>query len=380
MINNAHQSGLQLQSLIGRDGRLALSLVEVPNGQLADNEVLVRVEATPVNPSDLGLLLAGADLSDAREITIGGRPGLTAAIPAAALPGLSARLDQPQPVGLEGAGTVVRAGESASAQALVGKVVAMFGGGMYAQYRRIAGDECIVLDDGATPADGASAFVNPLTALGMVETMRREGHSALVHTAAASNLGQMLNMICVKDSVPLVNIVRNQTQAKILQDIGGATYVCDSSMPEFRNDLTSAIRATGATLAFDAIGGGTLVDTMLKCMEAISNTGSKPYSPYGSTIHKQVYTYGRLSSEPTMLTRNYGSAWGVGGWLLMPFLGRIGEDARKRLQSRVVAELKTTFASRYTKTISLTELLQVETLRASIKKTTGEKLLINPSA
>ena len=379
MTNDAHQSGLQLQSLIRGDGHLTLSLVEVPNGHLADNEVLVRIEATPVNPSDLGLLLAGADMSAAREIIIGGRPGLTAAIPKAALPGLSARLDQPQPVGLEGAGTVVRGGASASAQALVGKVVAIFGGGMYAQYRQITADECVVLAEGTAPAEGASAFVNPLTALGMVETMRLEGHSALVHTAAASNLGQMLNRICIKDGVSLVNIVRNQTQAKLLQDIG-ARYVCDSSAPEFRSDLTSAIRATGATLAFDAIGGGTLVDIILKCMEATSNAGSKPYSPYGSSVHKQVYTYGRLSPEPTMLSRNYGSAWGVGGWLLMPFLDKIGHDARARLKNCVAAELKTTFASRYTRTISLADILQVETLKASIRKTTGEKLLINPSA
>lgn len=378
MSMETHATWLQLRSLVKRDGTLQLSLDSIPNGALGENDVLVRLEATPINPSDLGLLLGGADLATASTSGTRERPVLTAKVSQSALAGLGIRIDKPLPVGNEGAGVVVKAGSSDAAQKLIGKTVAVFGGSMYAQYRQIKADDCLVLPEGTTPAEGASCYVNPLTALGMVETMRRENHSALVHTAAASNLGQMLNKICLKDGVPLVNIVRNQEQAKLLRGIG-AKHVCDSSSATFIDDLTNAIKDTGATIAFDAISGGMLADQILTCMEVAANASATAYNRYGSSTHKQVYTYGRLDTGPTVLTRNYGSVWSVGGWLLTPFLQKIGRAEVTRLRNRVGAEIKTTFASHYTKTVSLADALQVETLVACSKRATGEKYLINPA-
>jgi NADPH:quinone reductase len=280
------------------------------------------------------------------------------------------------PVGNEGAGVVVAAGDSE--RGLLGKTVAVIGGAMYAQYRCIKATDCLALPDGTPPAEGASCFVNPLTALGMVETMRREGHKALVHTAAASNLGQMLNKICLQDGIPLVNIVRKPDQAALLRSLG-AQYVCDSSSPSFTEELTDALTATGATLAFDAIGGGKLAGRILSCMEAAINRTAKEYSRYGSTTHKQVYLYGSLDTGPTEVTRNFGMAWGMGGWLLFPFLQRIGPHAAQALRHRVVAELKTTFASSYSREISLVEALRPEEIAVYAQRATGTKYLINPN-
>ena len=291
---------------------------------------------------------------------------------------MAGRVDQSMPVGNEGAGVVVGAGSSAEAQALLGKTVAIFGGAMYSQYRCIKAGQCLALPAGTTPAEGASCFVNPLTSLGMVETMRREGHTALVHTAAASNLGQMLNRICIQDKVGLVNIVRTQQQEDLLRAIG-ASHVCNSSAPTFMQDLTEALVATGATLAFDAIGGGKLAGQILTCMEAALTRSAKEYSRYGSTTHKQVYIYGTLDTGPTVLNRSFGLAWGVGGWLLWPFLQKIGPAAAQKLRERVVAELKTTFASHYTKEISLAEALRLEEIAVYGKRATGAKYLINPN-
>jgi len=281
-------------------------------------------------------------------------------------------------VGNEGAGVVVAAGASAGAQALLGKTVAVLGGAMYAQYRTIRADQCLVLPEGTTPAEGASCFVNPLTALGMVETMRREGHKALVHTAAASNLGQMLNKICLKDGIGLVNIVRKPEQAALLKGIG-AQHVCDASAPGFMADLTQALVDTGATIAFDATGGGKLAGQILTCMEAALNRTATEYSRYGSTTLKQVYIYGGLDTGPTEFVRNFGFAWSMGGWLLFPFLQRIGEPAAQVLRQRVAAELKTTFASSYSKEISLAEALQLDAIAVYGKRATGAKYLINPN-
>ena len=291
---------------------------------------------------------------------------------------MAARLDESMPVGNEGAGVVIRTGSSDAAKALMGKTVAMIGGAMYAQYRVLQVDECLPLPDGTTPAEGASCFVNPLTALGMTETMRREGHKALVHTAAASNLGQMLNKICLKDGIPLVNIVRSKEQAGILREIG-AKHVVDSTAPSFMDDLTKALAETGATIAFDAIGGGKLAGQILTAMEAAINKTAKAYSRYGSSVHKQVYVYGSLDPRPTELTRGFGMAWGVGGWLLTPFLQKIGPADGQKLRQRVVAELKTTFASHYTKVVSLQEALQLDNIAVYNKRATGEKFLINPN-
>jgi hypothetical protein len=282
------------------------------------------------------------------------------------------------PVGNEGAGVVVKAGSSDAAQALLGKTVAMIGGAMYAQYRLMKAVDCLVLPPGTTPAEGASCFVNPLTALGMVETMRREGHKALVHTAAASNLGQMLNRICLKDGIDLVNIVRSEDQAKLLRAIG-AKHICNSTSPGFIEDLTQAMVETGATIAFDAIGGGKLAGQILTCMEIAINKTAKVYSRYGSNVHKQVYVYGGLDTRPIELNRGFGMAWGVGGWLLLPFLQKIGPADGAKLRQRVAAELKTTFASHYTRVVSLPEALSLENIAIYNKRATGEKFLINPN-
>jgi NADPH:quinone reductase len=371
--------GLQLRSLIKAGGELEISLLDVPTPEPGPDEVVVRVEATPINPSDLGLLTGAADLSTARAANRDGLPVITAKVPEGAMAAMAGRLDQSMPVGNEGAGVVVATGASDAAKALMGRTVAMIGGAMYQQYRCLKVSECLALPEGATPADGASCFVNPLTALGMTETMRREGHSALVHTAAASNLGQMLNRICLKDGIPLVNIVRSAEQAEILRKIG-AKHIVDSTSATFMDELTSALVETGATIAFDAIGGGKLAGQILAAMEAaINKSGKQSYSRYGSSVHKQVYIYGGLDTRPTEITRSFGTAWGVGGWLLFPFLMKIGQADGQRLRQRVVDELKTTFASRYTKVISLTEALDPANLAAYAKRATGEKFLINPN-
>lgn len=379
-------TGLQLRSLITAQGELTLSLVSIPTPTPANDEVVVRIEATPVNPSDIGLLFGAADMSTARTfattaIPASGQastPVVTAQVPARAMPGMAGRLGQSMPVGNEGAGTVVAAGTSPAAQALMGKRVAVLGGAMYTQYRCVKADQCLVLPAGATAADGASCFVNPLTALGMVETMRREGHTALVHTAAASNLGQMLNKICIKDGIHLVNIVRKPEQAALLKTIG-AKYICDAQSATFMEDLTHALAATNATLAFDATGGGKLAGQILTAMEAAISRTAKEYSRYGSTTHKQVYIYGGLDTGPTEFNRNFGMTWGMGGWLMFPFLQKIGAAATQTLKARVAAELKTTFASHYAGELSLHEALQLESIAKYGARATGTKYLINPN-
>jgi NADPH:quinone reductase-like Zn-dependent oxidoreductase len=372
------KSGLQLRSLIKKNGELEISLLEIPTPEPAADEVVVRVEASPINPSDLGLLTGAADMTTAKAAGSKDAPVITARVPEAAMRAMAGRLDQSMPVGNEGAGIVIRTGSSEAANALMGKTVSMIGGAMYSQYRTLKASDCMALPAGTTAADGASWFVNPFTALGMTETMRREGHKALVHTAAASNLGQMLNKICIKDGIALVNIVRKAEQAEILHKIG-AKYVVDSSSPAFMNDLTDALAATGATIAFDAIGGGKLAGQILTCMEAAINRDAKVYSRYGSNVHKQVYIYGGLDPGPVELNRAFGMIWGVGGWLLFPFLMKTSADDRQRLRQRVASELKTTFASHYTQVVSLSEALQLSHLAVYAKRATGEKYLINPN-
>ena len=335
-MTTSNLSGLQLRTLVTTDGRLELTLVEEPVPEPAADEVVVRVEAAPINPSDIGLLFGAADMSQARFGGTARMPQVVAPIPPAALPSMTGRLGMSLPAGNEGAGVVIAAGSSKAAQALLGRAVALLGGGMYAQYRVVPHAQCLALAEGTAPAEGASAFVNPLTALGMVETMRREGHRALVHTAAASNLGQMLQRICLEDGVPLVNIVRKPEQAQLLRSIG-AQHVCVSGAPTFTQDLTRALAETGATLGFDATGGGRLAGTILGCMEAALTAAAREYSRYGSSVHKQVYIYGGLEPGPIELVRNFGMAWGVGGWLLFPFLQKIGPEAAQRLKGRVAA-------------------------------------------
>lgn len=369
---------LQLRSLIKKTAELEVSLVDVEVLPPAPDELIVRIEASPVNPSDLGLLFGAADMNTARQTGTARSPAITADVPQSAMAAMAGRVDQSLPVGNEGAGIVVAAGISEAAQALLGKAVAAIGGAMYTQYRRIKVEDCLPLPEEATPADGASCFINPLTALGMVETMHREGHNALVHTAAASNLGQMLNKICLQDDIGLVNIVRNAAQEEMLRALG-ARYVCNSTTPDFKEGLIQALVATGATLAFDAIGGGTLAGQILSCMEAAINPTPSTYSRYGSTVHKQVYIYGGLDPRPTEFSRSFGMAYGIGGWLVFPFLNKIGAAETRRLKDRITAELKTTFASHYAEEISLLQAVQLDKIAAYNKRATGEKYLINPN-
>jgi NADPH:quinone reductase-like Zn-dependent oxidoreductase len=370
-------SSLELRSLVSEQGKLELTLAEVSLPTPSASQTLVRVEAAPINPSDLGLLFAGADMAKAAVEGTPERPIVTAPLVDGALRTLAARVGMSLSVGNEGAGTVVAAGTSPDAQALLGRTVAIAGGSMYAQYRICEASACLVLSEGTSARDGASSFVNPLTALGMIETMRRDGHSGLVHTAAASNLGQMLVRLCLEESVPLVSIVRRPEQEILLRSIG-ADYVCNSGSPTFVRDLIEVLMVTSATLAFDATGGGKLASQILTAMEAAANASASGYSRYGSTVRKQVYIYGGLDPSPTTLTRNFGFAWSVGGWLLTPFLQSIEPEEFGRLRARVAAGLATTFASSYTREISLTDVLDPDVFARYTKQATGEKFLVNP--
>ena len=377
MTQEIPRTSRQICSLIKSTGELELSITEVVLPEPKPNEVIVRVEAAPLNPSDLGLLFGAADMSTAKASGTASSPMVTASVPPSGLRAMAGRLDQAMPVGNEGAGTVIAAGTSVEAQALLGRTVALLGGAMYSEYRCVPLSQCMSLPSGTTAVDGASAFVNPLTALGMVETMRREGYTALVHTAAASNLGQMLNRVCLKDGVDLVNIVRRNDQEELLRGMG-ARYVCNSSAPTFMKDLTDALAVTGATLAFDAIGGGKLAGQILACMEAAISRTATEYSRYGSTVPKQVYIYGALDRSPTEIVRSFGLTWGIGGWLLFPALQKLGTEVNRRMKERVAAELKTTFVSHYSKHISLNEALQLHEIAAYVKQATGTKYLLCP--
>lgn len=368
---------LQMYSTLSAEGELRLDLREQEIPTPESNQVVIRVEATPINPSDLGVMFGWADMKNAKTTGSGKDTVLSAPVGEQGMKVMQARIGQSLLVGNEGAGTVIATGDSELAKSLDGKVVAAMGGGMYGQYRCVDAAVCLPLLPGCTAKDGASSFVNPLTALSMIETMRMEGHSALVHTAAASNLGQMLNRICMDDGVELVNIVRKEEQAQLLKGMG-AKYVVNSSSENFMEELIDAIHATGATLAFDATGGGTLASTILSAMEAAAARTPGAYSIYGSVKHKQVYLYGGLDTSATVLTRGYGMAWGVGGWLLPNFLARAGMDVAARLRTRVANELKTTFASHYTDEISLVEALQAETVEHYYAKSTGKKFLLCP--
>ena len=368
---------LQMFSSLAPEGELRLELKEQPMPTPGENEVLIRIEATPINPSDHGVMFGWASMAGATSTGSGADTVLSAPVSEQGMAVMKARTGQSLAVGNEGAGTVVATGSSELAKSLDGKVVAAMGGGMYGQYRCVDASVCLPLLDGHTAKDGASSFVNPLTALCMIETMNLEGHTALVHTAAASNLGQMLNRICLDGGVDLVNIVRKNEQAALLREMG-AKYVCNSSKDSFMADLTDAIHATGATLAFDATGGGTLASTILSAMEAAAARTPGAYSIYGSVKHKQVYLYGGLDTSATTLNRGYGMAWGVGGWLLPNFLARVGQEVATRLRTRVATEMKTTFASHYTNEISLAEALDADIVAQYNSKSTGKKFLVCP--
>ena len=368
---------LQMFSTLTAEGELRLELKEQPMPIPGENEVLIRIEATPINPSDHGVMFGWASMASASSSGSGADTVLSAPVSEQGMAVMKARIGQSLAVGNEGAGTVVATGTSELAKSLDGKVVAAMGGGMYGQYRCVDASVCLPLLEGHTAKDGASSFVNPLTALCMIETMNLEGHTALVHTAAASNLGQMLNRICLDGGVDLVNIVRKDEQETLLREMG-AKYVCNSSKDSFMADLTDAIQATGATLAFDATGGGILASTILSAMEAAAARTPGAYSIYGSVKHKQVYLYGGLDTSPTTLNRGYGMAWGVGGWLLPNFLARVGQEVATRLRTRVATEMKTTFASHYTNEISLAEALDADIVAQYNSKSTGKKFLVCP--
>lgn len=370
------QTTRQIRSTLTEAGTVQLSLVTETLEEPGPDEVVVRVEAAPINPSDLALMLALGDPATARAVTGQGDARIELDVPPAARARQAARVGQRTPVGNEGAGTVIAAGDSDAARALLGKTVAIYGGGMYAEYRKLNVTVCLPLPEGTPAAAGAACFVNPLTALGMLETMRADGHSALVHTAAASNLGQMLVKLCRAEGVPLVNVVRRPAQVALLREIG-ATHVVDSSQPGFRADLERALAETDATLAFDATGGGDLADTLLTAMEAVQ-LPKYPYSVYGTPRFKQIYLYGMLDRSPTVLRREYGFAWGVSAWLLPHLLARVGAERAMAMRARVVAELQTIFASHYGTRIALDALLDLEQLRSYGQITTGNKFLVTP--
>ncbi len=371
------ETNLTMITLVKPDGQLELSLERRAMPVPKAHEVLVRVLATPINPSDLGLIVGGADMATARSSVRDGLPVITADVPPPGMRAMAGRVGEAMAIGNEGCGIVVAAGENPEAQALIGKTVALIGGEIYAEYRALPAMMCMVLPDGTDPKDGASCFVNPLTSLAFAETMKMEGHSALVHAAAASNLGQMLVKICAKDGIPLVNIVRSDEQVALLKGIG-AEHVLNSSDDGFLGALTDALVETGATLGFDPIGGGKLAGQILGCMEAAAVKRMKSYSRYGSDTYKQVYIYGALDLSPTILNRNFGLTWGLGGFLLTPFLQKAGAEVNARLRQRVIDELTTTFKSHYSHEISLVEALDIDVLHAYNAKRTGEKYLIRP--
>jgi NADPH2:quinone reductase len=367
---------LEIRSRISREGELTLWLEEVPLPRPRRNELVVRVEAAPLNPSDQILMFGSVDMTTLHASGTVNRPIIEGRVPPERLAVMSGRLDRALSVGNEGAGTVIAAGSEVTS--LIGRAVAIRATtGSYAKHQIVEAADCLVLPEGLSARDGAAAFINPLTALGMVETMRREGHSALIHTAAASNLGQMLVRLCRKDGVPLVNIVRSAEQVTMLRDLG-AEYVVDSGAPDFVNALVVAIESTGATLAFDAIGGGTMASTVLSAMEAAQIRKLATYSRYGSPVHKQIYIYGVLDPRPKVLDGQFGTAWSVGGWLMSWFYNKIGTADAARLRQRVADELRTTFASRFTAELSLQEALSLQAILAYSRRATGAKYLITP--
>ncbi|MDN3380853.1 MULTISPECIES: zinc-binding dehydrogenase [unclassified Pseudoalteromonas] len=370
-------NNIQLTSTISEDNKLTLALQNIEIPTPGANEVVIRIEAAPLNPSDLGVMFGAADMSTATQSGTEQSPAIVADVPAQAMPSLAKRVGKTIPVGNEGAGTVIAAGSSEAAQALMGKTVAVIGGGTYRQYLSANVQSCLELKEGTTAKEGASSFVNPLTALAMVETMRAEGHKAIIHAAAASNLGQMLNRICIADGIDLINIVRKPEQETLLRNMG-AKYVVNSSSESFIADLTAAITETGATIAFDPIGGGQLTSDILNCMEVAAAKDMKEHSVYGSDTFKQVYIYGALDRGPITLNRNFGFAWAVNGFLLFNALGKLGTNTVVAMRKRIADEITTTFASNYTHEVSLTQALQLQSLEAYSKQATGQKYLITP--
>ena len=369
----------EIRSEITSEGKLNLSIVtsEVPIP--GDDEVLIKVEASPINPSDLGLLISfAADLDSISSEGSGDKTVTTMGIHPGLMQSMKPRIDKSMKVGNEGGGVIIEAGKNV--KNLIGKTVGVAGGAMYSQYRCLPAISCLVMNEGTTSVEAASSFVNPLTALGFTETMKLENHSALVHTAAASNLGQMLVKICLADDIPLVNIVRKEEHVELLKNLG-AKYICNTSDENFLKNLTDCLVETGATLGFDATGGGNegkLAGQILSAMEVAANKNATEYSRYGSDTYKQVYIYGGLDPTPTVLNRSFGLSWGLGGWLLTPFIGRVGTEKFQEMRDRVAKEITTTFASSYTKEVSLEEMLEPDAIKTYAKQATGTKYLVTP--
>ena len=369
----------EIRSEITSEGKLKLSIATSDVPIPGDDEVLIKVEASPINPSDLGLLISfAADLDSISSSGSGDETVTTMGIHPGLMQSMKPRLDKSMQVGNEGGGVIVDAGKNV--KDLIGKTVGVAGGAMYSQYRCLPAMSCLVMNDGTTSAEAASSFVNPLTALGFTETMKLENHTALVHTAAASNLGQMLVKICLADDIPLVNIVRKQEHVDLLKNLG-AKYICNTSDEDFMKCLIDCLVETGATLGFDATGGGNegkLAGQILSAMEIAANKNATEYSRYGSDTYKQVYIYGGLDPTPTVLNRSFGLSWGLGGWLLTPFIGRVGMEKFQEMRDRVAKEIKTTFASNYTKEVSLEEMLAPDAIKTYAKQATGTKYLVTP--
>ena len=365
---------LQMQSCVHENATVECALVEIAIPDPKPDEVVVAVEAAPINPSDLGLMFGAADLSTVQEVERNGQPALLLDVPAAAMRAMAPRVGHWMGVGNEGSGRVIAAGDGEAAQALLGQRVGMFGGEMYAAYRCLPAAQCIAFPDTISAEQAASCFVNPMTALGFLETRDMESHGAMVHTAAASNLGQMLVRLCQADKIPLVNIVRSEAQVTLLRDMG-AEWVLNTQSEQFMPELIKALKATGATVAFDAIGGGRLVNRILTAMEiAAAQTG--PWSRYGSEEVKQAYIYGQLDMSATELTRGYGWVWSVSGWLLTPFMNRAGPDRVARMRKRVVDEIDSTFLSHYSSRLSLQASLSATAVADYGARKTGQKTLL----
>lgn len=376
-MQNKHSK--EIRSTVTGDGNVEISIAKVDIPTPADDEVLIEIYAAPINPSDLALLTTfGGDVSNIKVSGSGDNTVASMSVHPAVMRSMKSRVGQSMPVGNEGAGVVVDAG--INAKSLIGKTVGLAGGAMYSQYKCAPAVNCLVMDDGIAPSEAASSFVNPMTALSFVETMKMENHSAIVHTAAASNLGQMLVKVCKSENIPLVNIVRKEEQVDILKNIG-AKYICNTNESDFMESLVGALTETGATLGFDATGGGNngeLAGQILAAMEVAANNASGEYSRYGSETYKQVYIYGGLDPSPTILKRSYGMSWGLGGWLLTPMLGKIGMEKFQEMRARISEEIKTTFASEYSQEISFEEMLQPEIINSYVKQKTGSKFLVNP--
>lgn len=379
MNDNLPRQSLQLQSTLSADGALLVRLAQVDIALPGPGEVLVRVEAAPINPSDLMTMLPGADPATGQAAGSANDPALTFRLSPEAAAARSGRVGQPLSVGLEGAGTVVAAG--ARAEHLLEKRVAALTmvPGMFAQYKVVSALECVPLPESVTVREGAGLFCNPLTALAIAETVRLEGHKALIHTAAASNLGQMLVRICAEDGIPLVNVVRSTEQVDLLRGMG-ATHVVNSSEPGFEEALLAAVTETGAMMAFDAVGGGAMPGVLLKAMEDSGRSRLTAYSSYGSLEMKHVYIYGHLDHSPTVLRNElYGMMFDIHHWAMPSTLARVGPQRAAEMQQRVVNGLTTTFASHFAEEISLQQALDPAVVREYAGMATGRKYLLNPT-